>query len=146
MPDFVFRFLRMCFPCRHTYLISFFAFYACVSLTIIHTQIFFSSFMHVFHNIITLNNKNPGKELSQISGCRQSAFLRGSFVYSLRDHILWSLLSSIFLQDQKVYLSGQPVRFPHSISRPILSKIYWFLCSRSISCSISSSVSSRSGS
>lgn len=54
----------MCFPCWHTYLISFFVSCACVSLTIIHTQIFFSSFMHVFHNIITLN-KNPGKELSR---------------------------------------------------------------------------------
>ena len=55
----------MCFPCRHTYLILFFVSYACVSLTIIHTQIFFSSFMHVFHNILTLNNKNPGDELSR---------------------------------------------------------------------------------
>ena len=57
MPNFLFCFLRMCFLCRHTYLISFFVSYACVSLTIIHTQIFFSSFMHVFH----LNNKKSGK-------------------------------------------------------------------------------------
>ena len=66
IPNFLFCFLRMCFPCRHTCLISFFVSYACVSLTIIHTQIFFSSFMHVFHSIITLNNKNPGDELSRI--------------------------------------------------------------------------------
>lgn len=78
IPDFVFRFLRMCFPCRHTCLISLFISYACVSLTIIHTQIFFSSFMHVFHIIITLNTKNPGDELSRIFGalyCLQAVSL-----------------------------------------------------------------------
>ena len=91
MPNFLFCFLRMCFSCRHTCLISFFVSYACVSLTIIHTQIFFSSFMHVFHSIITLNNKNPGDELSRIFEalyCLQAVSLTLCYDYFIYDFFL----------------------------------------------------------